>query len=93
MYLTSPPSSHSWPLWVNVFFTPFLLAIVFGKQGADPVMLLLFEVLILGANLLGVLVALWQRKWAVAAWYGLALVVMTACILLAFKLIAMPLET
>ena len=83
------PSSNLEPIWVNLFFAPFLLAVVFGKQGADPIMLLFFEVLIIGANLLGILIALWRRKWALAAWYGLALVVMTACVLAAFKYIPM----
>ncbi|MBG8552560.1 hypothetical protein I5L79_03330 [Hymenobacter sp. BT594] len=90
----SSPSSNYGPIWVNLFFALYLLAILFGKSEPDAGMLFFFELLVIVANLLGIVVSLLQRKWALAVWYGLALAVMTACVLAALEFIPMlPLET
>lgn len=54
---------------------------------------MLFALLAVGVNVIGAVVALLQRKWAVAAWYGLGLLVMIALVCVALVVVgANPIE-
>jgi hypothetical protein len=76
---SSPPpfSPRTWPIALNVFL---LMVLVATYQG-DSYYLLLFVPLTLAINLMGAVVALFRRKWAVAAWYGVGLLVTVGIII------------
>jgi hypothetical protein len=75
---TSPPPlpPQTWPCGVNLLLLLVLANhCLRGGNGTDSVFVLALVGLTLAANVLGACLALLRRKWAVAAWYGLGLVV------------------
>jgi hypothetical protein len=68
-----------------------LLLQLASKGEGNASFISLVVVLASGANLLGILLALFRRKWLVAGWYGLALVVVLGCGALALTLVETPL--
>jgi hypothetical protein len=66
-----PPSpAYIWPASLNVCWLVLLLL-----ASGTASFIVAIVVLASGGNLLGILIALLQRRWAVAKWYSLALLV------------------
>ena len=87
-----PPAdrpAHTWPAALGVVWLLLLLAA--GKDGGNTSFLALTMVLGSATNLLGVFIALLRRRWAVAGWYSLALLVVVSGGALALALAEVPL--
>ena len=68
---SQPPSpAYTWPASLNVCWLVLLLL----TSGTDSFIVIIIA-LASGSNLLGILIALLRRRWAVAKWYSLALIV------------------
>ena len=87
--VTPPSRAYTWPAALNACW--LLLLLLAGKGEGNASFISLVVVLASGANILGLLLALFRRKWLVAGWYGLALVVVLGFGALALSLVETPL--
>jgi hypothetical protein len=87
-----PPAgrpAHTWPVALGIGWLLLLLAA--SKDGGNASFISVVIVLGSATNLLGLLIALLRRRWAVAGWYGLALLVVLGCGALALATVEVPL--
>lgn len=85
-------ASLAWPIGLNLLLLLLLLGNCLQREGPDGWSMLAFTLLAIAVNLLGVLVALIQRKWTLAAWYGLALLVVLGLQWVALTIVEIPLN-
>jgi hypothetical protein len=64
--------------------------LVRSKDGADSFFSGLFMLFSSAVNLLGIITALVRRKWAVAGWYGLALLIMIGIGMVTLAFVEIP---
>ncbi|WP_201981239.1 hypothetical protein [Hymenobacter rubidus] len=84
--------SLAWPIGLNLVLLLLLLGNCLQSEGPDGWSMLAVIMLTIAVNLLGALVALVQRKWALAVWYGLALLVVLGLQWVALTVVEIPLN-
>jgi hypothetical protein len=83
----SPSPAHAWPVILNIGW--LLLLLIASKWGIAS-FIIVVVVLASAGNLLGILIALLRRRWAVAKWYSLALLVVLSLGAVALTLVEIP---
>jgi hypothetical protein len=85
----STTPAPTWPIALNLFW--FLLILIQSRGPGEAAFITLFVCAASLTNVLGALIALLQRKWRVAAWYGLGLLFILSAGAVALTFVDTPL--